>query len=102
MLRTRKNVSFPETPGPTNSARPAERCASHFKGDKMSKYQYGKKEPKPEDIKVTLTLKELNDLIDKMDDALDGDSNDYEHDVLYATRDTLSEYTSDPDRRIDE
>lgn len=55
----------------------------------------------PEDIKVTLTLKELNDLIDKMDDALDGNSNDYEHDVLFMTRDTLSEYTSDPDRRIE-
>jgi hypothetical protein len=68
----------------------------------MSKYQFGKKEPKPEDVKIVLTLKELNDLIDKMDDALDGDSNDYEHDVLFATRDTLSEFTSDPDRRIED
>jgi hypothetical protein len=54
---------------------------------------------KPEDIKVVLSLKELNDIIDKMDDALDGDSNDYEHDVLYMTREELAEFSSDPDRR---
>jgi hypothetical protein len=52
----------------------------------------------PEDIKVTLTLKELNDLIDKMDDGLDSGT---EYDTLFGVRDTLSEYTSDPDRRIE-
>jgi hypothetical protein len=66
---------------------------------KESKYQFGKKESKPEEVKIVLTLEELNALIDKMDDALDGDSNDYEHDVLFQTRDELAEMSTDPDRR---
>jgi uncharacterized protein with von Willebrand factor type A (vWA) domain len=53
----------------------------------------------PEDIKVTLTLKELNDLIDKAEDGMDSGS---DFDVLFGIRDTLVEFTSDPDRRINE
>ena len=65
---------------------------------KKSKYQAGETDVKPEDIEVILTLQELNDLIDKMDDGLDSGT---EYDTLFGVRDTLSEYTSDPDRRIE-
>lgn len=50
-------------------------------------------------IKVSMTLRELNALIDKADKALDGDSNDAEHDALYALRETLADMSTDPDRR---
>ena len=48
---------------------------------------------------VTVTLAELNALIDQADKALDGDSNDAEHDALYAIRETMAEYSTDPERR---
>ena len=48
---------------------------------------------------VTMRLTELNALIDKADRALDGDSNDAEHDALYDLRETLAEMSTDPNRR---
>jgi hypothetical protein len=44
-----------------------------------------------------------NEVVDKMRDAdraLNGDSNDEEHDTLALLRDWLSEILEDPDRRI--
>jgi hypothetical protein len=61
-----------------------------------SRFQFGK--TSTESIKIT--VKELNALIDKADKALDGDSNDAEHDALYSLRETLSEMSQDPDRRL--
>lgn len=46
-----------------------------------------------------MTLTELNQLIDRADKALDGDSNDEEHDALYEIREAMAEMSTDPDRR---
>lgn len=62
-----------------------------------SKYQFGS-EPKGSE-NVTVKLVELNRLIDLADAALDGDSNDAEHDALYSIRESLADYTTDPYRR---
>ena len=45
--------------------------------------------------KVTLTLAELNALIDAADVAVDGDSHDAEHDALYSLREQLAEMSTD-------
>ena len=50
-------------------------------------------------IEILLKLSEVNALIDEADKALDGDSNDAEHDALYALREKLAEFSTDPDRR---
>lgn len=62
-----------------------------------SPYAFGK----PQRGNVTLTLAELNALIDRADKALDGDSNDAEHDALYTLRETLAKYSTDPERRVE-
>jgi hypothetical protein len=64
-----------------------------------SQYQFGR-EPKPGE-RVVIDLKELVALIDKADAALDGDSNDAEHDALYSIRETLAELSTDPNARRD-
>jgi len=48
---------------------------------------------------VLLSLDEINSLVDKADKALDGDSNDTEHDTLYLIREILADMSTDPDRR---
>ena len=48
---------------------------------------------------VTLTLAEVNKLVDIADKALDGDSNDDEHDALYLIRERLADMSTDPERR---
>ena len=63
----------------------------------MSRFAFGKAAAKREVVKLKLT--ELNALIDQADKALDGDSNDAEHDALYAIREALAEYSLDPARR---
>lgn len=51
-------------------------------------------------VKVTIDPQELVRRMKHADDALNGDSNDAEHDALYALRAWLSEILEDPDRRI--
>ena len=63
-----------------------------------SRYQSGRREPKPGEH-VVLDLKDLNALIDQADAALDGDSNDAEHDALYSIREQLANLSQDPDAR---
>ncbi|MGB8834095.1 MAG: hypothetical protein WCC95_18235 [Candidatus Sulfotelmatobacter sp.] len=50
-------------------------------------------------IFVALSLAEVNALVDQADKALDGDSNDDEHDALYSIREQLAEMSTDPYRR---
>jgi hypothetical protein len=64
-----------------------------------SQYQFGR-EPRPGE-KVILTLTKLNHLIDVADIALDGDSNDAEHDALYYIREALANLSQDPNARRD-
>jgi hypothetical protein len=65
---------------------------SRFKFGTLSDEQIAK-------IKVTLLLEELNALIDRADQALDGNSNDDEHDALYLIREKLAGMSTDPERR---
>jgi hypothetical protein len=62
----------------------------------VSKYKDGKTK---KNQLVILSLPELNALIDSADKALDGDSNDAEHDALYSIREHLADMSSDPQRR---
>jgi cytochrome c2 len=64
----------------------------------MSESRFANGTAKPGET-VTITLDELNELIDRADVALDGYSNDEEHDALFWIREELSEYLEDPDRR---
>ncbi len=48
--------------------------------------------PHPKDT-VEISLTALTALIDRADAALDGDSNDDEHDALYGSRETLADWT---------
>jgi hypothetical protein len=48
-----------------------------------------------------IDLKKLVALIDKADDALDGDSNDAEHDALYYIREAPADLSTDPYARRD-
>ena len=48
---------------------------------------------------VAIPLAELNGLIDQADAALDGDSNDTEHDALTALREALAEYSQSATHR---
>jgi hypothetical protein len=43
------------------------------------------------DRKIVVTAGELVALLNEADEALDGDSNDAEHDALYSIRESLSE-----------
>jgi hypothetical protein len=54
------------------------------------------KEP---DAKITVTRAELLKLCIQADAALDGDSNDAEHDALNTIRGVLSDFLEDPERR---
>jgi hypothetical protein len=54
------------------------------------------KEP---DAQIVVTRHELLKLCIEADRALDGDSNDAEHDALCALRDRLSTFLEDPERR---
>jgi DNA segregation ATPase FtsK/SpoIIIE-like protein len=47
-------------------------------------------------VRVYVTPSDLIGLMDDADKALNGDSNDAEHDALYDLRDTLSEWFEDP------
>jgi len=57
------------------------------------------KEP---DANITVTRHELLKLCIEADKALDGDSNDAEHDALYSLRESLSEFLEDPERRAED
>lgn len=50
-------------------------------------------------VKITLTPDEVVRRIKQADRALNGDSNDAEHDALHDLREWLSEIFEDPDRR---
>lgn len=50
-------------------------------------------------VKIELTPEEVVRRMKEADEALNGDSNDAEHDSLYALREWLSEILEDPDRR---
>ena len=49
---------------------------------------------------VLITPLELTRLLQEMDAALNGDSNDEEHDALYEAREKLSEVLEDAKRRM--
>jgi len=49
---------------------------------------------------VRVALAELNIIVDAADKALDGNSNDAEHDALCGIREKLAGWTTDPERRI--
>jgi len=51
-------------------------------------------------VKIEITPSELVDLMKDADQALNGDSNDEEHDALYRIRRWMSEVVEDPDRRV--
>jgi hypothetical protein len=52
--------------------------------------------------KIVLTLDEISRMVVKIDDCLESSyAEDYSHDTLYSLRDTLEEFVSDPDRRIE-
>jgi hypothetical protein len=50
--------------------------------------------------KIFFTPTEIVEMLRDADAALNGDSNDDEHDALYQLRETLSAVYEDPDRRI--
>lgn len=62
-----------------------------------SGYQYGRDSKLGAHLEIDLA--ELNALIDEADAALDGDSNDAEHDALYSIREKLAELSTDPNAR---
>lgn len=64
----------------------------------LTLYAFGKPPKRSEQVAIKLFA--LNALIDIADRALDGESNDAEHDALYSIRETLAEYSTDPQRRI--
>jgi len=49
--------------------------------------------------KVWLEVAEIIDLLNEADKALNGDSNDAEHDALYSLRESLASYLDSPERR---
>jgi hypothetical protein len=51
-------------------------------------------------VKIQVTPEELVQSIKRADKALNGDSNDAEHDALYELREWLSEVLEDPERRV--
>lgn len=50
-------------------------------------------------VKIVLTPEEVVRRMKQADEALNGDSNDAEHDALYALREWLSDVFEDPERR---
>lgn len=52
-----------------------------------------------EGVKILVTPKELVERMSAADKALNGDSNDAEHDALFDLREWLSEVFEDPARR---
>jgi hypothetical protein len=64
-----------------------------------SKYTFGREANDNEF--VAIPLKDLNALIDLADSALDGNSNDAEHDALYNLRETLADWSQEPEARLD-
>ena len=52
-----------------------------------------------EGVKIVLTPKEIMERMDLADKALNGESNDAEHDALYSLREWLSDIFEDPERR---
>lgn len=50
-------------------------------------------------VRIKVSPRELMILMNHADEALNGDSNDAEHDALYDIRQELSEIFEDPDRR---
>lgn len=57
-------------------------------------------EPEPVDTRpVVVQASELTELLAEADAALDGDSNDAEHDALYSLRVSLAEWIEQPQRR---
>jgi len=51
-------------------------------------------------VRIEVTPQELVDLMKDADRALNGDSNDAEHEALYRIREWMSEIIEDPDRRV--
>jgi hypothetical protein len=51
-------------------------------------------------VKIQVTPEELVRRCKAADRALNGDSNDAEHDALYELREWLSEVLEDPERRV--
>lgn len=51
-------------------------------------------------VKIQITPEELIRRIKNADRALNGDSNDAEHDALYELREWLSDILEDPERRV--
>lgn len=52
------------------------------------------------DAKIVVTRHELLRLMLAADKALDGDSNDDEHDALYEVREGLGAFIEEPERRL--
>ena len=50
-------------------------------------------------VKIVLSPKEILKQMGEADKALNGDSNDDEHDALHSLREWLSDIFEDPDRR---
>lgn len=48
--------------------------------------------------RIWLTPKEIMSMMTRMDEVLNGDSNDDEHEMLYLIREELSELSEDPER----
>jgi hypothetical protein len=68
----------------------------HPNGERYPDLQGMLKEP---DARITVRRHELLELLIEADEALDGDSNDDEHDALYSLRESLAGFLEDPSRR---